>query len=342
MAGIGYKATRVCKHTNEVCKHTKVCKGLHLRFHTVALIVEPPAGAKLDLTGGKVGLEASHHCAENVVILGIEGVKDGLRKCACTFKVGEALAEILCDTKVVYRVKACVCTKLFIHSLVIVTESANVELHRPIVSYVLLSTYLKHCGLEGVNLFLCKLVASHSLIEGSLCVALCEGNVLKGVVGEAAAVIVKVCDSLSHPSNKLVVGADLDGLDVGDEGFLVDFNSLIRTEGRKNLGGETNELLVVLKGICRIVCGANYFNVRTLDKLLCAELGLCKKLVTSIPDALAGFLIKNLVDIKVSLKLKVCPMIEGVADKERKSSCKLGELLIIVCTTCNAFLGNTV
>jgi hypothetical protein len=151
-------------------------------------------------------------------------------------------------------------------------------------------------------------------------------------------VIVEVSDPLSHPYYKLVIGLDLDGLDVRNEGLLADLNSLVRTEGGENLCGEVYKLLVILKSVCRIVCGANYLNVGALDKLLSAEFGSSKKLVTSIPDALAGFLVKNLVDVEISLKLKVCPMIEGVADKERKSSCKLGELLIIITISCDVFL----
>jgi hypothetical protein len=98
---------------------------------------------------------------------------------------------------------------------------------------------------------------------------------------------------------------------------------------------------VVFKCVDGIVCGADNLNVRTANKLLSTVFRLCKALVHLIPDALAGLLVKRLVDIKISLELKVCPMIKGVADKTGEGLCEHLELLILVSVAGNKLLGNT-
>ena len=342
VSGIGHEGTAVGKHTNKCRECAEVCKSLHLRLHAVALVVEPPAGAELDLACIACALEATEHSAENVIVLRVKGVENGLGKAICHLKVVHKCAEILCDAKVVDGVKAGVGTELVIHLSVIVTKGTNVELHSPVILNVLLCASLKHRSLEGVDFRLGKLLACHALVKSSLSVANSKGNVLKSVVGKTAAIVVEVCDTRLDPSNKLLVGLNAGGLYIGNEGFLADLNSLVRTECRKNLGRKVLESRVIFESIDGIVGGADDLNIRATDQLLCAELRLCKALVYLVPDALAGLLVKGLVNVEISLELKVCPVIKGVADKTRKCLCKHLELLVLVSAAGDEFLGNTV
>ena len=79
VAGIGDEASAVGEHSDKAGEHTEVGKATHLVFHSVTLVVKPPARAKLNLCGRGGGLKISYHCAKNVVILGIKGIKDSLR-----------------------------------------------------------------------------------------------------------------------------------------------------------------------------------------------------------------------------------------------------------------------
>ena len=342
VSGVGNKGTAIRKHTNEVGKRTEVSKSHHLCFHAVSLVVKPPAGAELDLAGNCRILEASEHCAENVVILGVKSVENGSGKNARLLKVIHKRTESLCDAKVVDGVVAGVGTELVIHLSVVVTESTDVKLHSPTELGVLLSASFEHCGLECIYLFLGKLTACHSFIESSLCVANTEGHVFKGVVGKTAAEAVKVCDSLLDPLNKLLIALNADHLNVGNKGLLANLNSLVGTEGGKDLGGEALHLCVILKGVCGIVGGADNLNVRASDKSLGAELGLCKALIALVPNHLAGFFVERLVNVEISFKLEVSPMVKGVADKLRHNACESLELLVFVSAACNVFLVNDV
>ena len=142
--------------------------------------------------------------------------------------------------------------------------------------------------------------------------------------------LIEISDARSHPSLELGIGLNTDHLDIRNEGLLIDLDRLIGTEGRKNLGREVTKLLVVLKSIRGIVCGADHLNVRSLYKLLRSELVLSKTLIDSVPDSLAGILGESLVDIEISLKLEVSPVIKRVADKKRNGARKRLEFLVIV------------
>lgn len=338
VARVGYEATAIGEHADEVCERAKVSESLHLSLHAVTLVVEPPAGAELDLTGGRCRLEASEHGSENVVILGIKGIEDGLGEAIVALEVIHEASEVLCDSEVVDRVIAGIGAELVIHFSIVVTESADVELHCPTELDVLLGTCLEHCGLEAIDLALGKLLARHTLIEGRLGVAYTVGNVLESVVGETAAVAVEERDAFLDPLNECGIILDSLCVDIGDEGILTDFDSLIGAEGRKDLGGEATESRVVLEGIGRVVGGADDLNVRALDEFLSAERGGGKKGVALLPDHRCSLLGQGFVDIKISFELEVSPMVERIADKLRHSLGELEELCVIVTVTGNKFL----
>jgi len=84
---VGNERTAVGEHSDEVADSAEVGKCLHLRFHSVALVIEPPARTELNFTGSGSLLEVSEHSSENVVILGIKRIKYSFGKTACVFEV---------------------------------------------------------------------------------------------------------------------------------------------------------------------------------------------------------------------------------------------------------------
>ena len=49
MTRIRQKAPRISQHPHKIRQRAEVCKSAHLRLHAVALVIEPPAGAELQL-----------------------------------------------------------------------------------------------------------------------------------------------------------------------------------------------------------------------------------------------------------------------------------------------------
>jgi len=58
------KRAAISKHTDEAGEHTEISKRLHLSYHTVSLIVEPPTRAELNLSGDGSLLEITEHGTE--------------------------------------------------------------------------------------------------------------------------------------------------------------------------------------------------------------------------------------------------------------------------------------
>ena len=67
---------------------------------------------------------------------------------------------------------------------------------------------------------------------------------------------------------------------------------------------------MILKGVCGIVGGADDLYARAANEISCTVLGLCKKFVALLPNARSGLLGKRLINVKVSLELKVSPVIQ--------------------------------
>ena len=71
MPGIGYKAPGIGQHSHEPAQQPQIGQSTHLLYHAVSLVVEPPAGAKLDLAGRRRLLEISQHGAKHIIVFGI-------------------------------------------------------------------------------------------------------------------------------------------------------------------------------------------------------------------------------------------------------------------------------
>ena len=77
MSGVGKETSGVGQHTDEVSKASQVSERGHLLGHAGLVIVEPPCGALLDLTG-ELLLETADDGSDGSIIIWIQGVQDGL------------------------------------------------------------------------------------------------------------------------------------------------------------------------------------------------------------------------------------------------------------------------
>ena len=78
VAGVRKEASGVGEHANEVAKAAQVCQTGHLGGHTLLVIIEPPCGALLQLAHYCRILEASQDSADGSIVIGVQGVEDGL------------------------------------------------------------------------------------------------------------------------------------------------------------------------------------------------------------------------------------------------------------------------
>ena len=122
-----------------------------------------------------------------------------------------------------------------------------------------------------------------------------------------------------------------EGLKVCGDTLSLDIHALIGTECGKNLGGESalGDLLVILKRISGIVGGAKKVNVGVYDQVLCAHRGRSKLLSGNIPDRVTVLLAENQVTVKVTLKLKMAPVIKRIADQLGHNGAVRLELIIV-------------
>src|SRR5690554_3234566 len=81
MSWIGNKGSGISQHSHKLSKQREVRKRDHLLFHTILLVIEPPSGTELNLHD-PVGftLEVSDHGGHDIIVSGIEVIKDGLRQ----------------------------------------------------------------------------------------------------------------------------------------------------------------------------------------------------------------------------------------------------------------------
>ena len=95
---------------------------------------------------------------------------------------------------------------------------------------------------------------------------------------------------------------------------------------------------MIFKSIRRVVSRADDLDVRSLYKILRAELVFSKTLVAPFPYLVAGLLRERQINIEISLQLKVSPVVERIADEVGHRACEGAEFLIIVRISRDVFL----
>ncbi len=72
MTRIRKERAAVGEHSYETTQQTKHRKGIHLTLHSVELVIEPPTGTKLNLTGTRTILEVTKHGGNNLICAGVQ------------------------------------------------------------------------------------------------------------------------------------------------------------------------------------------------------------------------------------------------------------------------------
>jgi hypothetical protein len=155
-------------------------------------------------------------------------------------------------------------------------------------------------------------------------IGLAESNsIIHTVVSSLASQAVKavegygICLFKRSEVNDLHTGGFAKGLEIRSNALSLDVHTLIGAECGKDLGLKTalSDLLMILEGIGRIVGGAKKINIGVANEVLGTHLGRSQLLGGDSPDLLAVFLADNQVAIEVTLKLKVAPVIQRIADQ---------------------------
>ena len=132
------------------------------------------------------------------------------------------------------------------------------------------------------------------------------------VVGKTASVLVEEVEALGE------VGVD---------------SRKIGAERGNYLGVKSLDALdssVIFKRVVGSIGCADGLYVALFDESLNSVFVGCKKRVDPVPDILCGLLAKRFIDVKISLELKVSPMIKGITDKQRNGLCKREPLFVVV------------
>ena len=156
------------------------------------------------------------------------------------------------------------------------------------------------------------------------------------MVGGTAAHLVEEVETLGESALEVVEGVDLHAgdlrelLHIGTEALLLDTESLVRTHGRDDLDVEgviCRNLLVPLKGVGRIVCGADQAHVGAADEIPAGELRRGELPVGKLPDLFCGIAVEHALIAEEALELEVAPLEDRVADAAGQGLCPLLELL---------------
>ena len=121
-------------------------------------------------------------------------------------------------------------------------------------------------------------------------------------------------------------------------------HSLVRTPCRKHLHAERIlvDLLVVLKGICRIISCTYNLYIESLHELLTSELRSLKLCCTLIIDSPCSLRTQKVIYAEDSCELEVSPVVERVSHCIWNSLRPLLELLVAVTSSGDEFFRNTV
>ena len=340
MARIGQERAGVGKHAHKVAQDALVSQSRELLAHADLVVVEPPGGAVLDLTGGRSLLEAAHDGIDHGVIDGVQAVQNGLGQAAGLLNGVEEIGKLVGRRVVGDAIVAGIGTELGKHGAVVVALAAKVQLHGPAQTDILAGNELHKGSLVLEDLFLDKRLGSQTLGKDSL--DLVGGsrdvhNVVECVVGGAAAQLVSNVVALGNGSLHALKVADLNAGNLGKVLAVVgkllaalDAQSGIGAHGGNDLNVKAvvgGNLLVPLKAVGGVVGSADHADVGLLDQVTAGKASLSELGVGKVPDLLGSLAVEDALVAKVALKLQVAPLKDGVANAATQGLGPLLELL---------------
>ena len=356
MAGVAQEAAAIGQHTNKVAQQAQVCQALHLVLHADLLVVEPPAGAVLDLAGDLIILEAAQNGADLLVVSGVQAVDDDLGALIGVVQGAQQSSDLAAALGSVDHVETGIGSQQGVHLTVDTAQAVVVHLHGDVQAVILLAQVDQDVGLVLLSLFSghsltghCLLVDGVDLFLGGLTV----GHVVQAVVRCAAAHLGKELDALGQSVGdavdalQLFLANDLSQLaHVLHEAGLLDVDGLVGAERGSN--GELDgriflDLLVPCQIIDGVVSGADESNIGLLDQAADSHAVVVLQLVVAqVPDFLSGVAVQHTLIAEELAQLQVAPVVHGVANAHGQSLGKLLETLAVGLGAGDVLLGHAV
>ena len=356
MAGVAQEAAAVGQHTNKVTQQAQVCQALHLVLHADLLVVEPPAGAVLDLAGDLIILEAAQNGADLLVVSGVQAVDDDLGALIGVVQGAQQSSDLAAALGSVDHVETGIGSQQGVHLTVDTAQAVVVQLHGDVQAVILLAQVDQDVGLVLLSLLSGHSLTSHSLLVDGvdlLLGGLTVGHIVQAVVRCAAAHFGKELDALGQSVGdavdalQLFLANDLSQLaHVLHEAGLLDVDGLVGAEGGSN--GELDgriflDLLVPCQIIDGVVGGADESNIGLLNQAADSHAVVVLQLVVAqIPDFLSGVAVQHTLIAEVLAQLQVAPVVHGVANAHGQSLSKLLETLAVGLGAGNVLLGYAV
>ena len=220
------------------------------------------------------------------------------------------------------------------------------QLHGPAKADILAGNELHKGRLVLEDLVLGKRLGGKALGKDSL--DLVGGsrnvhNVVERVVGSAAAQLVGNIVALGDGGLHALEVTDINAGNLGEMLAVVgellatlDAQGGIGAHGGNDLNVKTvvgGNLLVPLKAVGGVVGSADHADVGLFDQVAAGKAGLSELGVGKVPDLLSGFAVQDALVAKVTLKLQVAPLKDGVAHATAQG---LGPLLELLASRCIA------
>ena len=122
-------------------------------------------------------------------------------------------------------------------------------------------------------------------------------------------------------------GACSESGNIGGNSLALDIESLVGAECRQNpdIKARSLDLFVEMQVIGGVIGGAKQLNTRCFDVILCAKAVFCQLFGGDIPYFFSVFCIDSQFTVKISAKLQMTPMIDGISNQKRHNTAVFAE-----------------
>ncbi len=209
------------------------------------------------------------------------------------------------------------------------------DLHDPVFFRICFRTCHGHHGLENIRVLCLGTDSLHRVRKGPVRnpdVRRFKHAGIQPVVGAEAAVRGKIIDAVIQCTDDVVGVFYLIPDGAGElshifrKAVLLNVNGLVRTERRKNFnihGGIIGDERMPAEVVGRVVGGAYGFHVIHVHHIPDREAG--EDFAARIVDCVRVFFCQRFVNAEIPFKLKMAPVIQGIADEPRHDGCKGAE-----------------
>ena len=240
------------------------------------------------------------------------------------------LAQIVYAVAVGNRVKTGVGAELIVPLSVVVSDTAEVNLHHPAVLGILLGNRQQNRRLVSGNFLFGQSFSGKTFGKDRLQLLLGSGlisGIIQRMVGSAAAHLVEEINAVVQSLFHVRKGFNLHAchaaqlFDILCKAGFLNVHGFVRAHCRQNLylaGGVGSNLFVPLQRIGRVVCGANQLHIRLVNDAAHRHIFCFQALVAGVINLLRRFCIQRLGDAEIFFQFQIRPVIQGVADGLRQ------------------------